>query len=879
MTSRPFFAVLITLALFVSLPVAPSSGAPLDESLEYFLPSGTEYDPEIPLPSSVLGFEVGEWHVRHDLLVAYMQALASRSDRIELQTIGRTYEGRYLLQLLISSPENLGRIEEITREHARLSDADPERPELSSMPLVVNLGYSVHGNEPSGSNASLVVAYHLAAAQGPEIEALLANTVIVLDPSLNPDGLSRFAHWANTHRGQVLVADSQHREHREEWPSGRTNHYWFDLNRDWLLAQHPESRARLASFHRLRPNLLTDFHEMDTKSTYFFQPGVPSRQNPLTPARNLELTRAIAEYHARALEEIGSLYYTEERFDDFYFGKGSTYPDIQGSVGILFEQASSRGHLQETPFGPMGFPFTIRNQVRTSLSTLEAARALRPELLEYQADFIDQALEDAANDDIGGWVVDDDGDPYRIHHFLEILARHSIDVRRLARDVEAGGQTFRAGEAWVVPSRQPQYRLVRSLFETRVDFQDSTFYDVSTWTLPLAFDLPFEALARKQLSTELLGEAFDLRTPPTGSVTSASAGEELPYAYFMPWDSYYAPKALFRLQQAGVRALATTRPMQVRGAEGVEELDRGTILIPTGVQDLEAAELQQLLTTSAAEDGVRIGSTRHGLTPSGPDLGSPSLKPLRKPRVALFVGRPADTYEAGEVWHLLDHRYSIPLTLLRLDLMEELRLGRYTHLILVDGDYEKLPVLDREKIKAWVEAGGVLITTRRATQWAREQILAPTPPEPDAEGRHNGESRASASERRPYAEHENDRSKKLISGAIFEVEIDRTHPLAFGLPREKLPVFRNHRLFLRAEPNRYNTFGVYSQSPLLSGYISSENHHELMGSPALLADRLGRGAVVRLLDPPNFRSYWYGTNRLLLNALFFGRILDNTSRQ
>lgn len=880
MTTRRFFS---SLAVFVSLVAlstpAPITAAPLDKGLSYFLPAGTEYDPEVPLPSAVLGFEVGEWHVRHDLLVAYMQALASHSDRVGLQIIGRTHEGRFLIQLMISSPENLARIDDITREHRRLTDASGDRPELSGMPVVVNLGYSVHGNEPSGANASLVVAYHLAAAQGPEIESLLQQTVIVLDPSLNPDGLSRFAQWANTHRGQVLVGDPQHREHREEWPSGRTNHYWFDLNRDWLLAQHPETRARLASFHRLRPNLLTDFHEMDTNSTYFFQPGVPSRQNPLTPAKNLELTRAIARFHARALEAIGSLFYTEERFDDFYYGKGSTYPDIQGSVGILFEQASSRGHLQETPSGPMSFPFTIRNQVRTSLSTLEAARQLRPELLEYQADFTDRALAEGARDDIAAWVVSDDGDAPRAHHFLEILRRHDIEVYALSRSIEDGDLRFEPGRAWIVPSRQPQYRLARALFETRLDFQDSTFYDVSTWTLPMAFDLPFRPVARKGFSTDLLGERLETAERPRGHLATL-APDRSPYAYYLRWDSYYAPRALYRLQQADVRTLVTTRPMVVDGAEGRETLDRGTILIPTGIQGVPAEQILDLLTAIAEEDGVSIGSTDQGLTPSGPDLGSPSIEPLTPPRPALFVGQPADTYEAGEIWHLLDHRFSIPLSLLRLDELQELRLGRYTHLILVDGEYENLPEPGRAKIRDWVEAGGVLITIRRATLWARDQILStPDPVGAGAPAAAGATSQESQTGRRPYGEFENDRSARLISGAIFEMDIDRTHPLSFGLPRDRMPVFRNHRIFLEAEPNLYNTVGVYSQHPLLSGYISTENLARLSGSPALLADRLGRGAVVRLLDPPNFRSYWYGTNRLLLNALFFGRILQDTARQ
>jgi hypothetical protein len=213
------------------------------------------------------------------------------------------------------------------------------------------------------------------------VDSLLNETVILLDPSFNPDGLNRFASWVNTHKSQTLVTDPVSRELNEAWPGGRTNHYWFDLNRDWLYVQHPESQGRIAKFHEWKPNILTDHHEMGSNSTFFFQPGVPSRINPLTPQKNRELTAKIGTFHARYLDKIGSLYFTEEDYDDFYYGKGSTFPDVNGAVGILFEQASSRGHAQETINGVLSFPFTIRNQVTTSFSTLAAARALRTELL------------------------------------------------------------------------------------------------------------------------------------------------------------------------------------------------------------------------------------------------------------------------------------------------------------------------------------------------------------------------------------------------------------------------------------------------------------------------------------------------------------------
>ena len=246
-----------------------------------------------------------------------------------------------------------------------------------------------------------------------------------MDPVLNPDGFSRFAQWANSHKGYQLVGQREHREHQEAWPGGRGNHYWFDLNRDWLLCQHPESQARVREFQKWLPNVVADFHEMGSDATYFFQPGVPERRNPLTPLENVEMTSAIAGYHAKALDQIHSRYFTEERFDDFYYGKGSTYPDIHGAVGILFEQASSRGHLMESVNGTFDFPFTIRNQLVTSLSTVEGAVALKEALMDYQRRyFAAQVNED--KEDTAGYLF---GDAHDFGRTLQQWSRFCAGTR------------------------------------------------------------------------------------------------------------------------------------------------------------------------------------------------------------------------------------------------------------------------------------------------------------------------------------------------------------------------------------------------------------------------------------------------------------------
>ena len=867
---RLWTPVLLCLAFVATL--LPTAGA---VELSYYLLRDLEYDGEVPTPSSVLGYELGDWHVRHDQLVRYFEVLAESSDRVQLELIGTTYEQRPLLVATISSPENLSRLEEIRAQHLRLSDPNETLPDVSRMPAVVYLGYSVHGNESSGSNAALAVAYLLAAGRGPQVDDLLRNTVILLDPSLNPDGLSRFAHWANMHKGENLVADPRNREHNEGWPNGRTNHYWFDLNRDWLLLQHPESRARIEVFHRWKPNILCDYHEMGSNSTFFFQPGVPSRRNPITPEKNVELTSRIARYHANALDALGSIYFTEERFDDYYYGKGSTYPDANGGIGILFEQASARGHRMETQNGTLTFPFTIRNQCVTSYSTLQAALEMREDLLRYQHQFYREAVQEAKRDPIKGCVFGDAKNLGASLELVSILRRHGIDVRELARTHRQEDLTFEPGSAFVVPLGQPQYRLARSMLELRTSFPDSIFYDVSTWNFPLAFDVPFTLL--RNLPRGLMGD----------SVTDVSfpAAEPLPedprtVAYAFKWNEYYSARVLFRLLDRNVRARVATKPFTASTHRGEVAFDPGTVIVPMGIQERDAGMIRRLLDEASAEDGVDAYSIKGGLTPQGIDMGSPSLRVLEKPVPALLCGSGVSTYESGELWHLLDQRFDVPVTLLELSQVGRADLEEYTHLIMVNGSYGRLSEGDVESIKEWVRNGGVLVATKGATEWVASQELMPVlfRNEPDSgQSEEDKEMEApSPKPRRDYAQAESIEDAQRISGAIFAADVDLTHPLGYGFTDSQLPVFRNGRRFIEPASNPYGTVVRYEAKPLLSGYVTEGDLARAGGSASVIAQRVGRGTVVLMAEDPSFRAIWYGTSRLFLNALFFGNVISRT---
>jgi len=852
---------LLLMSLFIGI------NASAQVTLDYYLPDGVKYDSKIPTPKSVLGSEVGEWHVRHDQLVNYMYAVAEASDRVTISEYARSHESRPLLMLTITSPENHKNIEKLKREHVQLTDASVSGDlDISDMPAVITLSYSVHGNEPSGSNSSLVTVYHLAAAQGNEIENVLKNTIILIDPSINPDGLSRFAQWANQHKSlNNLVTDPASREYNEVWPGGRTNHYWFDLNRDWLLVQHPESKGRIAKFHEWKPNILTDHHEMGTNSTFFFQPGIPSRTHPLTPERNQRLTASIAEYHAEELDKIQSLYYSQESFDDFYYGKGSTYPDVNGSIGILFEQASSRGHAQESIHGIVKFPFTIRNQFTAALSTIKATQAMREELLGHMRQFYQEKAEAAKASSIKAYVFGEEADQARTFHLAEMLNRHQINIYELDKDISSNGKNFKAGKAFVVPTNQQQYQLITAVFERRTEFTDSLFYDVSAWTMPYAFNLPFAELGSREYKSDLQGAKFDGKMKPNGAIIGGKSN----YAYVFEWDEYYAPKAVYKLLSNGVRAKVASQPFTSVTSQGTMDFDYGTIMVPMGVQD-DQANTHKLIQEVAKENGIKVYSVSTGLTPKGMDLGSNNFENLIEPKVAMIGGSGTNSYEIGEAWHLLDQRYHMPLSIVQQDDIRGSRLDRYNVLVISGYGYGDLSTSTVDEIKRWVRNGGTLIAYKYGISWAKQQGLANV--EYVESESSNGEK-----ETLPYVNQSNDSGAGVIGGAIFNTKIDLTHPMGYGFNNEELTVFRNSTQFLQKGKNPYSTPVVYTSSPLASGYVSDENVEKMKNSAAVVISRYGSGKVITMTDNPNFRAFWYGTNKLFANAIFFGHTISGST--
>lgn len=826
------------------------------EKMSYFLPNDVSYNQNIPTPEAFFNMEIGTWHLTHDQVLNYMKEVAVLSDRAIFYEYARSYENRPLVHLVFTTPENQNNLEELKQLHYDYSEPGSSVSK-NDAPLVVALTYGVHGNESSATNSSVLTAYYLAAAQGNKIDDLLENTIIIVDPCLNPDGFTRHNTWANMNQSVTENGDPNSIQFDEVWPGGRTNHYWFDLNRDYLLQVHPESRGRVEKFHEWKPNIVTDHHEMGANSTFFFQPGVPSRNNPLTPERNYELTHEIAAYHAKFLDEIGSPYFSEEQFDDYYFGKGSSYPDANGSIGILFEQAGFRGRIRETDNGVKKLAFAIKNQFTVSLSTLEAAVNLHDELLDMQKDFYASALDLAKQEKTKAYVFGSETDKVKTQLFIDMLNRHQIEVHALEQDFSAEGKNFKSGSSYVVHTAQKQFRLIQSLFEEVTSFTDTTFYDVSTWTMQHAYDIDMVKL-------NSFGGKVSANPVQSKAPEGQLLGGKSSLGYLFRWDEYSAPTALYAFQKVGLITKVAQRSFtfEISGVE--ENFTYGTILIPAAGQQKDADEIHQLVLATAKSTGIDFYGLQTGLSPKGIDIGSNSFSLLTKPKVLIFAGEGARSSDVGEIWHLFDQRYQIPVTLVKASSLSRTNLDKYTTIILA-GSFGQWSQREAQKLKDWATQGGTLVAYQNGAQWAARNDLGKTTFKSNVE--------PDTAIYQAYAEQSKEQNLNYISGAIFETQIDVSHPLCYGYSDDKLAIFKSGNNVANSFERKYIEPVKFTSTPYISGWVSDKNIERLKDSPVVSVENIGRGKLINYHDDMNFRGFWLGTAKLFSNSIFFGDII------
>ncbi|TDR23859.1 M14 family zinc carboxypeptidase [Marinicella litoralis] len=827
-----------------------SSFSLLAKPIEYFLPKGEMFDASIPSPEAVLGQPLGKQHLRHDQIISYLSILASSRPEAKMIDYGKTNEGRRLVLLAISSADNIQNLEQLK--------SDPDT-------LKIWNGFSVHGNESSGANASVLYAWYLLATNNPAIRQALKETVVLIDPSINPDGLARFTTYVNNNRSLTTVTDDNDISHVEQWPSGRTNHYWFDLNRDWLLLTQTESKARLSQFHAWQPHIVTDHHEMGASSTFFFQPGVPSRKNPLISNKNLELTNELAKYHAKALDQVGQYYYSKESFDDFYPGKGSTYPDLQGSIGILFEQSRANGGVMDTRNGQRSLTDGIRNQFLTALSTFTGAQANKKALIDYKKDFFEKAMQAAGKLSTNGFVLDVSKNAYDAEKLKSFLTQHQIKFANVAADKTIKDHTFKKNQSLYLTLNQAQTTLIQSFFNTDTTFNDNTFYDVSAWHLGMAWGFPW--------------------APVTGGISTnnewpssqpKNSYQKNAIAYVFDWHSGNAPAALNYISQLHDNVLVSGKPLAVNEVK----VPAGSFILPV---DADTNQDQLFSTLSSVTDAFQVQwyPLTTALADSGVDLGSPNVQKLKQPKVMMVVGNGVNAYQAGSLWHLFDTQVYLPISKVRTAYFNQVDLNEYTHIIMPSGSYERyLDEKTSQKLNSWINSGGHLIGIQTAANWIEKNLQKPekqdqsTTEKTPADKANKDPKEAVV--RKAYGDYEKEAAEKVLGGAIVSADADLTHPLAFGTHLSKQHVMMKGKSVLKPTNQPYDTPLQATEAVKAAGFVSDYWVEKLKNAPLVTAQRQGQGSIIKFGFNPNFRAFWYGTQRWIINAIFLSDLIRNT---
>ncbi|MFN8349387.1 MAG: M14 family zinc carboxypeptidase [Spirosomataceae bacterium] len=844
--------VVIVLMMSVQWAFAQSS---------YYFPKARKFDPAVPTPEQFLGYAIGTHYTRHDQIVAYFRELAKVSNRVHVQTIGKTYEEREQIVVTFTAPENYNRLEEIRKEH--LTSIDPSKPVLDSKaPVVVMLGYSVHGNEGSCGEVSLLAGYYLAAAQDDEANQWLKEAVIFIDPSLNPDGRDRAANWFNSYKSFPPVADPLDKEHMEAWPNGRTNHYFADLNRDWLNLVHVESRNRVEFFHQWYPNVQIDFHEMGPNATYYFEPTPKRHESPIIPQFLYEENAVFAKYHAKALDDIGSLYFTKENYDNLSPIYGSTYPKFYGSLAATFEEAGSGGLVKETANGPLTFAFTIRNHLATSFSSLKAAVAEKSNLFKIQKNLFKYGLEQGAANAAKAYIFGDSRDETLTQKFLGLLLQHRIQVYDIAATAPVEGKNFEKGKAYIVPAEQPNFLVIHSLFE-EITLKDSLFYDNTGWSVIHAYGLQY---AKIKTSGFAKGAPITAGVPAKGSIEGGKSS----YAYLLPYTDYNAGKALYQLLSKNIMVKTAFKPFTAVIGNEKRSYGYGSLVVPVAGQSISSDSMYAQLQKVALACQVRFTAASTGFSAAGVDLGSNNIKTVRKPEVALAFGQGITASEAGQVWFLLNQQLGMPVVKLDLPYFRQASLKKYTTIVLPAGNYSTWDKTVIDKLKAWIADGGTLITFQTATAWAIQNELVK---EKLAESDEKAAS-AKNKERLEFVSKQDVEGSKRINGAIFQADIDITHPIAFGLNDRKLFINKNGPTLLQKSTDKYATVAQYTDKPFINGYASKANISKVSNSAAIILSTVGNGRAVLFADDPTYRSYWLGTARLFFNSIFFASLVE-----
>jgi hypothetical protein len=815
---------------------------------------------DIQSPSEFLGYELGSQWTPHHKVMDYFWYVADASKMVEANAYGTTYEGRELMLAYVSNEKNVSRLEEIRTNNLRRTGLLEGEPSADST-AIVWLSYNVHGNETSSSEAAMKTLYELVRPDNAETKAWLQNTVVVMDPMLNPDGRERYVSWFRQTVGEKYNVHVEAREHHEPWPGGRTNHYYFDLNRDWAWLTQKESRQRVDEYQKWMPHIHVDFHEQDYNSPYYFAPAAKPFHNAITDWQT-KFQYTIGENNARYFDKNSWLYFTREVFDLFYPSYGDTYPTFNGAIGMTYEQA---GHnmaglgVVQTEGDTLTLDDRLTHHFTTGLSTVEVSSKNAEKLVSEFSDYY-QTAQNNPRGEYKTFVIKGDNNPDKLQSLFSLLDKHQINYGKATGERTLDGYNYRTGETervrvsgddYLVSVHQPKGVMARILFEPRPELADSVTYDITAWEQHYAFGVDGYAL-KQQLEVENVDYSKE--------EIDNSFGES-PYAYLARWQDLADVRLLADLLNNDIKVRFASEEFKIDD----RSYDRGTLIITRADNKKMGTRFDKVVQKLADKHSQQIHGVETGFVQSGSDFGSSSVRYLKKPRVALLAGEGTSSNRVGEVWHFFDQQIDYPITLLDTGYFDEVDLDNYEVLILASGiNSDKLDDERFREVREWIEDGGKLIALKGANsmlagkdgfdlQWKEEKE------DSTARVSQNDELDGYGEQQREYISGRN-------TGSVFKISMDATHPLAFG--------YEDSYFSLKLDADAYGylddgwNVGVAKEDAHMSGFVGYKAEEELENTLTFGVQNMGQGSVVYMVDNPLFRAFWHNGKLLFGNAVF-----------
>lgn len=884
---------MLLMLVFSSMPVLSTLA---QEKFVYW--PDAQYDPAIPTMEAVLGYAPGDRITWHRDVIRYFEALAvAAPDRMMITEYARSWENRELILAVVSAPENIANLDAIKSNMQRLADpriteGDVAAQIIESQAAVTWLSYGVHGNEISSTDAAMLTAYHLLASQNDaSIADILANTVVVIDPMQNPDGRDRFIHNFEIAEGLVPDSDRLAAEHDEPWPGGRTNHYLFDMNRDWFIQTQPETQGRAAVMLQWYPVAYVDAHEMGSDSTYFFAPeAIP--YNPHLAEDQRASLQLFGRNNARYFDMYGFDYFTREVYDAFYPGYGASWPSYFGSIAMTYEQASARGLIVRQYDGnELHYRYTVRNHFVTSLSTAETVANNREKFLTDFYNFRVSAIEEGEDEDIRAYILPTQNDQAAANKLAGLLSRQDVEVSRAQAEFSACGESYEAG-SFVIRTDQPAKRFIRTLLDVEVAMEaeflaeqerrrarnlPDEIYDVTAWSLPLMMNIETHTCNRLPFGDfELIGT--DLFQP--GSIS----GGEASVAYLVPWGSAPAVRFLAGALRAGLSVKSNDKAFTNIEAE----YPAGTLILD--VTD-NPPDIHGIVESLAAQTGANVVSVNDSWVTDGPSFGSANVVRFNIPKIAMAWDRPTASYSAGNTRFVIERQFDFPVTPIRVNQLRTADLSRYQVLILplMNGAGYKAALGESgiDNLKGWVERGGVLISLGNATRFLadpdvdliairREKAVVEVE-EDEKDDEDSEEATVDGQYLTELEEYEKqivplDDDPDAVAGVLVRADVDQEHWLTAGVAPVVNVLVRGTDVYTPIRLNDgFNVARFQGPDDLLaSGYIWEENRRQLAYKPFLVSQSQGAGQVIAFTQDPTVRAYMDGLNVMLMNAIFRG---------